>query len=696
MLELPNKAVFLSHASQDDEAAKRICDGLRSGGVEVWFDSDGGLEHGDEWDTKIRRQIKDCVLFIAIISAATQSRHEGYFRIEWDLAAERSRGFASGVPFILPVVIDDTREPDALVPDRFRTVQWTRLPGGRVTPEFLNRFLKLWSHRTGVLSQEAAAAAMAVPASPIRAPAGPAKSSRRKAQAAGMAGAAIVAVALCAVLWTRHAAPAASAGAATPAPAASPALPDAKSVAVLPFENLSDDKENEYFSDGVSEELLSVLAKIPGLHVAARTSSFYFKGKNSTVQEIGAKLGVVNLVEGSVRRSGGTVRIAARLSRAATGEQLWSESYTRDLKDVFAVQTELAQTIVGQLRQQLGAPEAKTEIAAQVQAAEKGGTANPEAHRLYLQGRFFLQSTSIEAIDRGAGLLQRAVDLDPGYAQAWAALSYAGGLINGYGVSKEDVTRGMDLARRAADRALQVAPDVVTSHLARAGVQIDDFDWKGAAESLHRAKQLDPDNSDMIWNEAVLALSLGRLALGIELSLRAAALDPVNPVIKTYLGLGYAGQGQFKEARDQFLQVLEMSPTSAWGHGGTAMTLIWEGRYAEALVDAKLVPADWLSLTETSAALWGLGRKAESDDTLQKLISQFADVAAYQVSEDYALRGDRDQMFAWLDRAYLQRDPGLARIRVDRSFLEVGTDPRWNAFIHRLGLADDQIALIGF
>ena len=154
MLESTSKAVFLSHASQDSDAAKRISDGLRAHGVEVWFDADGGLEHGDEWDAKIRRQVKECLLFLPIISSATQARHEGYFRIEWDLAAERSHGIAQGVPFILPVVIDDFREPEALVPDRFRKVQWTQLPGGTVSPDVLARLLKLWSHRTGALSHE--------------------------------------------------------------------------------------------------------------------------------------------------------------------------------------------------------------------------------------------------------------------------------------------------------------------------------------------------------------------------------------------------------------------------------------------------------------------------------------------------------------------------------------------------------------
>src|SRR5213594_4625011 len=210
--------------------------------------------------------------------------------------------------------------------------------------------------------------------------------------------------------------------AAEPKPAASP-----KSVAVLAFANLSDDKGSEYFSDGISEELLTVLQKIPGLHVAARTSAFSFKGKNATAQEIGQKLGVAHLVEGSVRRSGNSVRIAARLSRVDTGEELWSENYTRDLQDVFAVQSELAQTIVEQLRGRLtgGAanPTTKAEIQAEVRAAVKGGTKNVEAHESYLQGRFFANRHSEKETDQARAAFERAVQLDPKFALAWAGLA---------------------------------------------------------------------------------------------------------------------------------------------------------------------------------------------------------------------------------------------------------------------------------
>src|SRR6476620_440723 len=201
-------------------------------------------------------------------------------------------------------------------------------------------------------------------------------------------------------------------------------LPSEKSVAVLAFANLSDDKGSEYFSDGISEELLTVLQKIPGIHVAARTSAFSFKGKNATAQEIGQKLGVARLVDGSVRKAGDTVRIAARLTRTDTGEQLWSENFTRDLKDVFAVQTELAQTIVGQLSSQITGvaanPEVKAAIRAQVQAAEKGGTKNVDAHQLYLPGRFYENRHSEKEANQAQAAYESMIQIDPQFALAWA------------------------------------------------------------------------------------------------------------------------------------------------------------------------------------------------------------------------------------------------------------------------------------
>src|SRR5436190_16643053 len=308
-----------------------------------------------------------------------------------------------------------------------------------------------------------------------------------------------------------------------------------KSVAVLAFANLSDDKGSEYFSDGISEELLTVLQKIPGLHVAARTSAFSFKGKNATAQEIGEKLGVAHLVEGSVRKSGNSVRIAARLTRANTGEELWSENFTRDLKDVFAVQTEIAQTIVEQLRGQLtdGAadPAAKAAIQAQVQAAEKGGTKNVEAHQYYLQGRFYTNRHSEKSAGEALAAYQRAVELDPAFALAWAGLAQTHVWYCEF--SSESGRKGFDAhlasARDGAARALALEPNLPEALLARSEIELNfDFDWKGAAETLRKALALAPADPALRIGAGNLEVARGEMTRGMELYRQAVALVRVN------------------------------------------------------------------------------------------------------------------------------------------------------------------------
>ena len=470
MTESP-KAVFLSYASQDTEAARRIRNALHAAGLEVWFDQ-SELRGGDAWDASIRQKIRECALFVPIISANTETRSEGYFRLEWKLAVDRSHLMADDQAFLLPVVIDETPDASARVPDRFRERQWSRLPAGEKAEAFAERARRLiGSAETGVATAVGPAAAQRV-ATPATT-----KAAFPRWIVAGLGAAVLVPVAVIAFrTFTNEPATVAvtkSAPETTSAPVTP--KPDKNSVAVLPFTNLSDDKANEYFSDGISEELLTVLQKIPGLRVAARMSAFSFKGKNATAQEIGEKLGVANLVEGSVRKSGKSVRITARLSRAATGEQLWSDSYTRDVKDVFAVQSELARTIVEQLRGQLGGTmnaSARAELTAQVQAAVKGGTKNAEAYELYLQGKSFLNQFSQETAVRATDFLQRAVALDPTFALAWAALSRAGSVRGGYAMNRRDLDEGFALARRAADRALALEPALPAAQLARMRVQL--------------------------------------------------------------------------------------------------------------------------------------------------------------------------------------------------------------------------------
>jgi TolB-like protein len=353
--------VFISYASEDSEAARKIADALRTSGVEVWFDVDGGLEHGDEWDAKIRKQIKECVLFIAVISQNTQTRHEGYFRIEWDLAAERARGIASGVPFILPIVIDDTREPAALVPDRFRAVQWTRLPGAVVTPEVKARYVNLWAQRTGRGVDQVSAAPGGSSATQSartdgRAHAHPAK-NRWLLSAIAVLVLSVAAVAI----WQpwKSAAPADSLARLTAAPigaAAALSISD-KSLVVLPLENLSPDPENAFFTDGIHSEIIETLTRLSDLKVIRRMSSLEFKNSTAPLAEIAQKLVVANVVTGSVRREKDRVKITLELRRASDEAVLWGpQVYERELKEVFAIQSEIAGDVarVLQARQRKG------------------------------------------------------------------------------------------------------------------------------------------------------------------------------------------------------------------------------------------------------------------------------------------------------------------------------------------------------
>ncbi|MBI2813209.1 MAG: TIR domain-containing protein [Opitutae bacterium] len=1096
-----SKAVFLSYASQDAEAAKRICDALRQAGIEVWFDQ-SELVGGDAWDAKIRKQIKECALFVPVISANTQARREGYFRIEWKLAAQRTHAFADGTPFLLPAVIDATRDGEALVPEEFRAVQWTRLPGGETSAAFAARVGKLLgggasSRETGLPSAArelgppgrtrrrrpwlvpavtglVAAAVVAVwqpwkKAEPVPAtgrpaegakPAAPLSEARKLAEQArvllvkpgGAASKFDTAALLCeralaldpveAEVWavasqidTRmwfhgfdrterrsesarskaaralNLAPASFEarlahatflvlvagrpladqaepvlralrqenprefrvldilgqllaaqgkleesvacseeaarlpdGAATalmqkawtltgfrriaeadaaldqsiavqpisgnitlrvfldlgwhgdpdralaalrklpademaedngisavvrlhrwrrepaellnflntvprdwltwgvtgpkaavtgdanaelgrlaaaredwrqaltlveqrlagtpndrgllewkacllaslgerakaretyqrsleapsgrgallniekldrllspeelcdelerrtqgavegmergerpatrfvsaadlrlnPAwdgvrslprfqalqarldadprfnpkagarPAAAAPKADEKSVAVLAFANLSDDKANEYFSDGISEELLTVLQKIPGLHVAARTSAFSFKGKNATAQEIGEKLGVATLVEGSVQKSGRRVKVTARLSRVATGEELWSRSYTRELKDAFALQEELATAIVGELSAQLpGGPS----VATRVKAAVRGGTTNPEAHQFFLQGRYIQARFSMDNMINAIGCFERATALDPEFALAWAALSRAHAMHVGWSdrMTRAEFDAELAQARRAADRALALEPDMPEALNARFEVQFNyDFDWRGGAELMQRALALAPSDPVLMSAASRVAGVYGHGDRAVELLRQAVALDPVNAELRVYLALALVQARRWAAARAEFARVAALSPTTPWAYAGSGLTYLYEGRYAEALATLEHEATEFARQVVSAVALWGLHREAESDAVLDQMIKVNGDVGAYQIAEIYGFRGDKDRAFAWLERAHRQRDAGFVVFTQDPFFDSLKDDPRWTEFRRKL------------
>ena len=413
----PQKAVFLSYASQDAAAAARICEALRAAGIEVWFDQ-SELRGGDAWDRQIARQIRECALLIAVISVHTDERSEDYFGRQWRLAVERTRDLADDPAFLLPVVIDGTPDAAARVPDKFREVQWSRLPGGETTPAFVQRVSHLLSPSHA--HAPAQPRPSATPAPTLRQPApGPVAPPWTQRVLLLIAAVAVIGGGYFAldkfVLSKRSAAgtqaPSSSIQAVTPAHGAI----TEKSIAVLPFADLSEQKDQEYFSDGLAEGLLDLLAQVPDLHVPARTSSFSFKGKSDDIATIAQKLRVAHVLEGSVRKSGTRLQVTVELIRADNGYHAWSKTYDRDIKDVFTVQDEIATAVVEALKAKL----------APTKQASSHRTSNPEAYNQLLLGRQFYDRGNLDDFRRAVEAYRKAIALDPNYAAAYAGLVYA-------------------------------------------------------------------------------------------------------------------------------------------------------------------------------------------------------------------------------------------------------------------------------
>jgi serine/threonine-protein kinase len=460
---------------------------------------------------------------------------------------------------------------------------------------------------------------------------------------------------------------------------------NAKSIAVLPFVNMTSDKEQEYFSDGLSEELLNQLAQVPQLRVIARTSSFSFKGKEVDVATIAKALNVANILEGSVRRSAKTLRVTAQLIRASDSSHLWSQTYDRDLTDVFKVQDEIAGDVVAALKVKL--------LPAQ-ELPKAPRTNNPEAYQQYLQGRYYLHRFSIADFEKARAFLERACQLDPTFPLAWAALSRAANLQTGWSdkLTRAQFTAGLARAREASDRALELAPDLPEALSARFDVQFGaDFDWKGGAETIKRAKALAPSDSVILKSAAMVAMIFGDLAGGADLARQAVALDPVNAEVRVYLASALIQARRPAEAEAEFDRVAELNPSTPWAFAGKGMAYLVQGKNAEALAATEHETSELARLVVAAIALWKLDRKGESDAALATLIKDDADVGAFQIAEIYCGRGDKNQAFAWLERARQQHDGGLAYFPNDPLLDPLHSDPRWVTFRRSLGLIDDQL-----
>lgn len=454
------------------------------------------------------------------------------------------------------------------------------------------------------------------------------------------------------------------------------------SIAVLPFVNMSDEKSNEYFSDGISEELLNLLAKIPQLEVTARTSSFSFKGKEIAIPEIARTLHVANVLEGSVRKAGNSVRITAQLIRASTGTQLWSQTYDRKLDDIFAIQEEIAADVVRKLQVTL------------LGDAPKVLTTDPEAYALYLQGIEVGRQGSAEAYEQSDALFRKVLAIDPRYAPAWVGL--AQNLTAEANAGLLATSGGYARAREAAGKALAIDPDYAPAHASLGYIASSENDLADAAQHLRSALALDPADAYVLRNSAVLLQTLGRTDEALRVDEALARRDPVNPLTLFNFGLLQNIAGRRDAAIASFRTALSLAPGRAGGHSQLGYTLLMKGDAASALAEIEAETSEIRKMIYLPMAYHALGRKADSDAALAALIAKYEKDAAYNVAEVYAFRDEADPAFAWLDKAIEYGDPGLSEIVTEPSFENVRADPRWLPFLRKAGYAPEQLAKIEF
>ena len=513
----------------------------------------------------------------------------------------------------------------------------------------------------------------------------------------GLAGAAVVAAAVIFLLARDRSPhppgtpappdPGATAAAGTAASAATAggaaAEADPRSIAVLPFVDMSQAKDQEYFSDGVAEELLNLLSKIPELRVAARTSSFSFKGKEVEIPEIARQLHVAHVLEGSVRKSGNQVRITAQLIHASDGFHLWSQTWDRTLDDIFKIQDEIAADVVKELKVTL------------LGVAPQARTTDPRAYALFLQARQLGQQFNAGAFAKSDALYRQVLQIDPRYAPAWERLgvnfvneSVFGTLSNADAFSR---------AREAAEKALALDPDYALAHGLLGWVAMTyDNDPGGAAKHYEHALALDPSDVTLLRAAGVLLRNLGRLDDAIALLQEVVRRDPVNATSLGNLATCLVSARRFDEAMALYRTSLSLSPGRGAAHYGIGLALLLKGDAAGARAEMEQETSEPQRRLGLAMADHALEREADSDANLAAFIPKNQKDWAYNIAGVYAFRGDADKAFAWLDKAIQYADPGVTDIVTDRLFDGVRSDPRFVPFLRRIGKAPDQLAKVAF
>jgi len=662
------RAIFVSYASQDAAIAATVVEALERSGVACWI-APRDVTPGAFYADAIVHAIDATKATVLILS-----RHAGDSQ---HVLREVERAASKRHP-VVSLRIDQAPLPAGL--EYFlNTSQWLDASGGDIA-----RSIPTLIAAVGVVTRAPAVTpeAALTPRPPATSPS--ARSSKRTTIiVASLIGLGITGLAIDR-LWVSSRSPALTSASIAPVSASAPAPPvptvPEKSVAVLPFVDMSEKHDQEYFADGLSEELIDLLTKVPDLRVPARTSSFYFKGKQTRISDIARELAVAHVLEGSVRKSGNRLRITAQLIRADNGYHVWSETYDRTLDDIFKVQDGIAAAVVKAL---------KVSLTDRPMATVKG-TRNIEAYNLYLQARLIhLQESSQRDEDKAINYLREALRADATYAPAWA---YLARLLS----SQAEIERLGDgpitnEALHAAERALELDPELADAHTAAARIYMNNFlDLGRAGTEIRRALSFEPRNSFALAMLAEYDGSRGEINSAIELTLQSIDSDPANQRRYYDLARAYYVARRYDDAMLSARRWIGLNPAAEENYEVHGKILLANGDPGAALaaMDRETNDKKRLCLDERVLAYDGLGRKADAAAGLTYLEEHCADITPYGIGRIYADRGAVDQAFKWFDRAYHGRDTSLTDAKVDPLLENVQSDPRFTALLKKMGLAD--------
>jgi TolB-like protein/DNA-binding winged helix-turn-helix (wHTH) protein len=449
-----------------------------------------------------------------------------------------------------------------------------------------------------------------------------------------------------------------------------------RSIAVLPFVDMSEKKDQEYFGDGMAEEIIDLLVKIPGLKIISRTSSFQFKGRTEDLRSIGSQLGVAYVLEGSVRKSGDHLRVTAQLINAQNGTHLWSQTYDRDLSDVLKMQDEIAASLGRALQIEVGAGEFPSRPALR----------NTEAYSLYLQGQHASDRGDRQGLEQGLSDFTRALELDPTFAAAEVGLSDAYSTLGTYGFMPPAIA--FEKARQAAERALTLDPNLTIAHLLLGEIhRLYDWDWSAAGREILQAHAMAPNDSEVLLVSAVLSANLGRWDEALAQLNASLAQDPLNPGGYDDLSQLQLRRGRLEEAEEAQRRALAISPTGTGGHYFLGLVLLARGEGEAALAEMLKEGDDQMRLGGSAMAYSMLGRKVDSDAALAQMIKSETN-RPFFIASVHAFRGETDEALKWLDTAYTHRETALLLLKCQLAFDKLEGDPRYKAFLKKMNLPE--------